>query len=128
MMPQKTKKAFKISVVITVFLAITLIPTTACKWDIAPGWTFAATPQPSQTTEPPQPTTADAENTAAPTPSAQPTQTTPTQTANPTHTSVPSPITKEERADFALYICFAVAITSIGVGVLVVLVRRQDSY
>jgi|GEM_PF-6873100 len=68
-------KIVKASFLLTVFVALTLLPYAVC-WEVGPGWTFANT----QTTPTPTPTA-----TAAPSPTSTPT-TEPTDQPNPTAT------------------------------------------
>jgi len=133
MVPQKTKKLFKISLVTAAFLALTIIPAAECEWDIAPGWSFAS---PSPTATSTQPTTTPTETTQTPTP--QPTEhttPTPTQTTtpSPTTTAAPTPTeaTKEgteQPTDYTLIIIIASASVVVSLLFIAVKVRGDDTF
>ena len=121
-------KIVKASFLLTVFVALTLLPYAVC-WEVGPGWTFANT----QTTPTPTPTaTAAPSPTSTPTtePTDQPTTAPtnqPTQQPNTTTTPTPEPTTEPEtQADYTPYIILGGVVSAIFVGAGFVILKRGD--
>lgn len=129
-------KIVKASFLLTVFVALTLLPYAVC-WEVGPGWTFAntqTTPTPTPTaTAAPSPTTEPTDQpnpTATPAPTNQPTTAPtnqPTQQPNTTTTPTPEPTTEPEtQADYTPYIILGGVVSAIFVGAGFVILKRGD--
>lgn len=141
-------KIVKASFLLTVFVALTLLPYAVC-WEVGPGWTFAntqttptptptatAAPSPTSTpitTAPPSPTTEPTDQpnpTATPAPTNQPTTAPtnqPTQQPNTTTTKTPESTTEPEtQADYTPYIILGGVVSAIFVGAGFVILKRGD--